>query len=488
MSITTALNNALTGLNATSRKTEVVSDNIANALTPGYSRREVEVSAQVVAGAGRGVSVDGVRLVQNVGLTTSRWRSDAQLGAQSTTLDGLERLEAAIGLPGDGGALASRAAAFESALLSASNDPSSPAALGVTKQAAEQYAGSISLLSTETQRIRMDTDATIARQVATVNSNLQSIERLNQEIRLRTFAGGDAAALIDQRKALIDQITSIIPIRTSNREAGSVALYTTGGAALLESSAMTLEFDATPIITQDMTIGSGALSGISINGQDIDIGDPADPGLLDGGSLGALFGLRDYTMPDMADALDALAEDLVNRFQDPGVDPTLAVGDAGLFTDNGAAYDGVSREGLAGRLEPNAAVDPDQGGALWRLRDGMNAAAQGPAGDASILSALYDVAIETRAADPALGIASGGGVAALAAGFTERVGAERQAAETEQGYLAAVNTGLRESESAATGVSTDVELQRLLLLEQAYAANARVISAADGMMRSLLEI
>ena len=258
MSITTALNNALTGLNATSRKTEVVSDNIANALTPGYSRREVEVSAQVVAGAGRGVSVDGVRLVQNVGLTTSRWRSDAQLGAQSTTLDGLERLEAAIGLPGDGGALASRAAAFESALLSASNDPSSPAALGVTKQAAEQYAGSISLLSTETQRIRMDTDATIARQVATVNSNLQSIERLNQEIRLRTFAGGDAAALIDQRKALIDQITSIIPIRTSNREAGSVALYTTGGAALLESSAMTLEFDATPIITQDMTIGSGA--------------------------------------------------------------------------------------------------------------------------------------------------------------------------------------------------------------------------------------
>ena len=488
MSITTALSNAVSGLTATARQTEVVSDNIANALTPGFSRRDVELSSQVIDGSGRGVLVDGVRLAQDPGLTGARRRSDAETGAQTSLLSALGSLQDAFGLPGEGSALAARASAFEAALLGASNEPSSPATLNAVAESGSQYAQTLSTLSTETQRLRMDADAQIARQVAQVNDNLRSIERLNQEIRLRSYSGGDSAALIDQRQALIDKISSALPIRTSQREGGAVAIYTTGGAALLESRAATLEFTATPIITQDMTLASGGLSGISIDGRAVDIGDPADPGRLDGGSLGAAFTVRDYMMPDMATALDALAEDLVNRFQNSGADSTLGPGDAGLFTDDGAAYDGVSRDGLAGRLELNAAVDPVQGGELWRLRDGIGAAAQGPAGDGTILGALHVVATETRTADPALGIAIGGGIATLAAALTERVGAEHEAAETEQAYLRTMNTQLRESESAAIGVDTDVQLQRLLLLEQAYAANARVISAADTMLQRLLEI
>ena len=36
------------------------------------------------------------------------------------------------------------------------------------------------------------------------------------------------------------------------------------------------------------------------------------------------------------------------------------------------------------------------------------------------------------------------------------------------------------------GVDTDHEMQQLLLIEQAYAANARVISTADDMIQTLL--
>ena len=38
------------------------------------------------------------------------------------------------------------------------------------------------------------------------------------------------------------------------------------------------------------------------------------------------------------------------------------------------------------------------------------------------------------------------------------------------------------------GVDTDAELQRLLLIEQAYAANARMIETVDDMMQALLRI
>ena len=488
MSITTALHNALSGLQSSARQAEVIGDNIANALTPGFSRRSVDLAAQVVAGQGQGVRVAGVTLAQDLALTGSRMRSDAESGAQSALLSSLSQLQSAFGLPGEGSALASRASAFEAALLSASNDPASAAALGQVLESAKQYAGTISAISTETQRLRMDADAAIARQVAQVNANLRSVERLNQEIRLRSFSGGDTAALIDQRQALIDSISSVLPIRSSQREDGEIALYTTGGAALLEGRAAELTFTPTPIITQDMTVGSGALSGISVNGRAIDVGDPADPGPLDGGSLGALFTLRDYELPETATALDALAEDLVIRFQSSGADPTITPGDAGLITDNGAAYDALNRDGLAGRLDVNAAADPARGGDLWRLRDGLYAAAQGPVGDGAVLAALFGAASETRPADPALGIATGGGIGTLAAALTERIGARHEAVETEQAYLSAVNTGLREAEAAATGVNTDSELQRLMLVEQAYAANARVMSVADTMIRTLLEI
>ncbi|HQY44283.1 MAG TPA: flagellar basal body protein [Paracoccaceae bacterium] len=60
MGLSTTLANALTGLNAASRGADVVSQNIANARTPGYARREVDLAAQSLGGNGAGVAVKGI--------------------------------------------------------------------------------------------------------------------------------------------------------------------------------------------------------------------------------------------------------------------------------------------------------------------------------------------------------------------------------------------------------------------------------------------
>ena len=66
MTITGSIANALSGLNATSRRAEVVSSNIANANTDGYGVRQLNVSAATVGGGGSGVRIDGVtRLIDN---------------------------------------------------------------------------------------------------------------------------------------------------------------------------------------------------------------------------------------------------------------------------------------------------------------------------------------------------------------------------------------------------------------------------------------
>ncbi|MDZ4136072.1 MAG: flagellar basal body protein, partial [Paracoccaceae bacterium] len=67
MSIAAAMSSALSGLTVAARSAELVSSNIANALTEGYGRRELEIGARVVGTTGQGVQVNGVtRMVDNV--------------------------------------------------------------------------------------------------------------------------------------------------------------------------------------------------------------------------------------------------------------------------------------------------------------------------------------------------------------------------------------------------------------------------------------
>ncbi|WP_170865639.1 flagellar basal body rod C-terminal domain-containing protein [Wenxinia saemankumensis] len=67
------------------------------------------------------------------------------------------------------------------------------------------------------------------------------------------------------------------------------------------------------------------------------------------------------------------------------------------------------------------------------------------------------------------------------------IGGARAAAEDRQAFTAARHAAFRSSE-LALGVDSDAELQNLMLLEQAYAANAKVIEAVDGLLQRLLEM
>jgi flagellar hook-associated protein 1 FlgK len=60
--------------------------------------------------------------------------------------------------------------------------------------------------------------------------------------------------------------------------------------------------------------------------------------------------------------------------------------------------------------------------------------------------------------------------------------------DENRAYLVARQSALAEQELHATGVDTDAELEALTLVEQTYAANARVLSVIDELMKLLLEV
>jgi flagellar hook-associated protein 1 len=482
MSLSYALGNAYSGLVANSRAAELVSTNIANAFTPGYVRRSLALVQAEVGGRGAGVSVAGIVRNADPRATADRRRVEAAEGEAAALSAAALRRSGVLGQAGDANALATRALAFEAALDHAGDSPESVTLQAGLLAAAKDLAATLNAASADNQRARMDADAQIARQVDTVNESLAGIVEFNREITLRNAAGDDVAALEDQRQLLVDQVNAILPVKVARRGGDAVALYTPGGAVLLEGKAVTLGFTATGTITADMTLGSGALSGLTLNGIPVTVGQGG--GKLDGGTLSAAFATRDTAGEAFNGRIDALAQDLLERFEAADTD----AGGAGLFTDHGSPLNLATTAGLAGRIAVNAAVNPDQGGALWRLRDGLSAAAEGTAGDDTLLRTLANAWDAPRTAAAATGLTGDFGAADLMGEVTALVADAAGQAEEAGTRKAALAETMREAELGTVGVDTDAEMQKLLIIERNYAANAKVIETVDALFRQLMEI
>jgi flagellar hook-associated protein 1 FlgK len=482
MGMSSALNNALSGLSANARIAEVVSSNLSNALTDGYGRRSVELSSVQVGDVGGGVKVTSVNRFVDAGILADRRLVDASLAGQERSADILLRLQQSLGGPEDAAGIGSRISALEGALINASSDPASPTRLSDIVTRLQDVTRTLQSNTKTIQSLRQEADGAIDRDIATLNRSLQQVAQLNGDVLRISASGADPSALLDARQRIVDQIAQLIPVRETVRENGTIGLMTTNGFSLLDSEPAVFSFTRTPTITADMTFASGALSGLEIDGVALDPGTGV--GRLDGGAIGAAFALRDSTLVDAQAGLDTIAADLIARFQDPANDPTIAAGDLGLLTDQGGLLDLADLSGLAGRISVNQVVVTAQGGNPEMLRDGLNALAPGPEGDPAQINRWIASFSDIRADVVGSFAQSAGG---RAGAFVSQLGNTRFAADESLSFTQARWETLREAE-LADGVDTDQELQILLRVEQSYAANAKVIQTVDFMMQRLLEI
>ena len=477
MSLTQALSAATTGLSASARMAEVVSANLANSLTDGYGRRSVLLSAEV--NGSRGVAVDVVVRHVDRGILTDRRSAGSAMAGQDSIATALAAVETAWSGSGAGDGILARLSAVETALVGAVADPSSTLALGKVTDSLKALTGGITSAAQTIQTLRHEADQTIAAQVATLNRALQELEVNNAAMAKATYRGEETTALQDSRQQIVDRIAAIVPVREMDRAGGQIALVSTAGEILIDGKARVYGFAAVNAVTADMTIADGSLSGLTRDGQALQ--GTTGFGLLGGGALEAAFALRDDILTDQAQMLDAFAGDLVARFA--GADPTQAAGLPGLLTDGTAILPTAPLTGLAGRLQVNGAIDPAQGGDVTRLRSGLGATG-GAVGDASQLTRLR------QALTGGTQLATGSPVtdaASHAGRLAGLVGHARLWADEAQVQAAARWSALRESE-LGQGVDRDAELQTLLQIEQAYAANARVITALDDMFSTLLRM
>ena len=482
MSITSALSSAISGLTASSRAAGVVSTNLANVLTEGYAPRDIVLSSQGRIG---GVSVIGVTRNVDESLLSERRFADSELAYAEARNDFALFLETELGLPGEAGSLNDLIVSFETQLTSAAAKPEEEVRLSQAVQGAKTLTDKINSVSEAIQQERTEAELQIEQAVADLNRLLVELQTVNKQISTTKDTGGLSASLFDERQGIVDKISEYVPVQIAPRDNDTVALFSPGGVILIDGPPVEFSFTASNVIAPQMTLGNGLLSGLEING--LPVTPSGDNSPIAGGRLSALFEVRDTLAPSAQTKIDAIARNLIERFQNPALDATRPPGDPGLFTDGGSAFASVDELGIAGRLSVIALVDPALSGAVFRLRGGLGSTAPGAVGDATLLLALSDT-VRARAplASGSLGSTSRS-FAEHATALVSDAGQQRLFLEQSQSFAASRQASLLELE-LQDGVDSDTELQRLLLVEQAYTANARMIKTVDEMIDTMLRI
>ncbi|MEM6748316.1 MAG: flagellar hook-associated protein FlgK [Pseudomonadota bacterium] len=468
MSFTATLTNAVSGLNASTLRAEILSYNIANAETPGFTRRSVLLESAVPGGVRpTSISPTDAGLDEFRLLDAFTREGEAELRSSALNL-----INDDFGQPGDVDGLYAVFTRFEQALDDLRLTPENASAQLALLRAAEDVANTFSTLDQQAQDMRLAADTAIDVGVTTVNNALAELELLNKDAVRPRNVGLDTIS--ERQRVLVAEISEQLDIRVQGRYGEELTIRTSGGLLLLGDGANTLDFTRAGSVNYTTTLASGALSGVSVEGIDITPGTVQGIG---GGELAANFAIRDALATDYADRLNAAAQELVDRLE--AADTTAA---GGLFALAAGTTSAAQRIGI------NAAIDPDQGGEIYRIRDGVGATAEGPAAGDGVLGLIKTGLEDARALPAATGSSTALSYIDMLGALSTQLGTNAVRATGLYDAAAGSRANLEDNVLRQTGVDTDRELQDLLLVEQAFAANARIIQAADEMLRQLLEI
>lgn len=473
MSLTASLNTALSGLGLTARRAEILASNVASADTPGYARRRLSTDG----------TVQGTQVLREVDPALQQMRRDAgaEAAGAAITAGFASALDMRMGDPDRPGSLQALLARFDAALTVAAADPTSLAGLASGAAAAEDLVDGLTGLADLVIDARQGAEARIADGVARLGSDLALVADLNADIRRLEVLGQDPSDLRDRRASIVDRISEAVPVRQLPRDHGEVALVSHGGVILLDGSPAEIGFSERAFVEPDQAYPAD-LSGLTVDGRAVGTGRDGDG--LAGGSLGALFDLRDRAAPEAMARLDAIALELAQRFQDGATDPSLSATEPGLFTDRQARVGTAPDAGLAARLQVNDLLASD---GPERLRDGFGAAAPAaPASNAQLLRFSDALAARTAPLSGALGSAPAD-LTDLGGRLRSALSSDRLAAQDASDGADLTWQRLVDLRDGGA-VDIDEEMRRLLAVEQAYAANARLIQAVGQMMDRVTEI
>jgi flagellar hook-associated protein 1 FlgK len=461
---------------------QTISQNIANAETPGYSRQEAQLAANTpvnftYGAVGTGVSVTNIIRKRDI-LLDDAFRSAAGLdGDAGMRRDLLSQLESVFGEPNDAG-MANALDQFWNSWSDLSAQPGSLAARAVVQQRGRQLSQMFNDFDTQLTTLRTSNLERLTNAVGNINSLAQQVAELNVRIVTSESNGNMANDLRDMRDLKLDELSRVAGTRVINQANGSVTVQI-GNSVLVEGDS------ATPLSANYETITPTPSFPVTDVPVRIRLGSNPDRLAPLSGELGAMVDFLNTEIPASRTRLDAMADQLVtavNNVHSTGyLFPTGTVPGtaAGNFFQPATGAVPVRASNL--RLHADILADPRNISASGSI--------SGPS-DNTVAQGLASLRISpnTVTYTGPNGATETGSFSTFFRGLVTRVGIQAQSANDQAGVTSTLVEQAERRRQSVSGVSTDEELVNMLRVQQSYQAATKLIKAAEEMLDTLLNL
>ena len=461
---------------------QTISQNIANAETPGYTRQEAVLVANTpvrmpYGNVGTGVRVETIIRKRDILLDESYRAAAGQAGDAELKSDLLGRMEGIFGEPSEAG-MTNALDQFWSAWSDLASNPGSGSSRAVVQQRGRQVTQLFNDYDTQLTQQRTSSMERLSNSVAQINAFAGQVAELNNRIMSSETGGDTANDLRDQRDLILDKLSQIAGTRVINQADGSVSVII-GNSTLVDSAtarplSLHVEIpDPMPtVVPSDLPVR-------------IRLGNSPDRLAPLGGELSALVTNINTDIPGMRGRLDAMAASLatsVNTAHTAGftfTGNTIPGTAAGNFFDAGTVTNPVRASTF--RLDTVIAGDPS------RIAASGDANAPTDNTAALALSALRTTNDTVSYTTPSGNVESGTFLGFFRNTVTTLGIGVRSAQDNASVYGTLAEQGELRRQSVS-GVSTDEELVNMLRVQQSYTAATKLIQTADEMLQTLLSM
>jgi len=495
------MNIALSGMQAQMAGLDVVSNDLANVNTAGYVREQVDLAPIGSNAVGDGVAVEGISQVSSAVVTAGQRAAAAAAAQANATASMLTQAQGAFPEPGPSGLQAQL-----SGLWSAFDTlAATPTSLAARQQVLDQAQVVASTLNGEAGSLQNETAQAAAQVVATVhhdNTLLSQVAALNQAIPVAR-ASGQAAALEDQRSALLDQLATDLGVTTTTTANGAVNVDLGGVALVQGATAAQLSVETTGLVARYPSAAGGSGSGGSGSGGSGSGGSGSGPvQVVAGGTVGGLEG-GEQAIAGLRSELDGVAQDLATTLAQALAGGTYytpttsgsttswtpTAGGPPLFVGSNGSASGVSAATIT--VNPTLLNDPYMiaaGGPPTSSASGPVYAGPNDGSNAQLIAAIGSDAVDSANNLVAPGTSVNGAPSPDAnyQAFVGALGTAVSQATTAAQAAANQSQAASTAEQAVSGVDPNEELTAMVQYQNAYQASAKVLATIDATLQSLL--
>jgi flagellar hook-associated protein 1 len=365
VSLEVTLQNAISGLQTAKQSLQVISNNVANVNTEGYTRKIIEPTSRVISGVGFGVELANSTRNVDAGILR-QLRTETSTFERLTVKESfLSQINSFFGRPEDNNSITHLLSDLGAQFDSLAVTPETEATQFLTVKAASDVLNELERMSDEIQRLRSDANIKIDGAITEFNNAADIIVALNSDVIQFNASNISIAELQDQRDKAINTLTGIMDIKYFEKGDGSITVFSGGGATLIDGQTQALSYNRpssmSPTLVYTPTSATnylapgesghpvGGVPGIFV-GEEIKSGDITST--LSSGKLKGLVDLRDTDLPSLQAQLDELAEKLkteLNGVHNKGAGyPPLSTmtGDRYVQTGSTFAGTGIIRIGI----------------------------------------------------------------------------------------------------------------------------------------------